>query len=492
VAEHRLTAHVLFWVFETLRAVAERVSVDARKTERLARRANRLIAREGDPVPVSSHWEEVIQAVQDVCEDEAMLTDRYLGSLGPGTSPIPYSPYLTFEGSLAPVLRLIRELLEADVPFFLLLDDFDVLDAYQQELVFGTAAKREFRVVCFKYGVMVGGRKTRRAGPDRTYRPGDDFDLVSLDWVEGGLLDAYTEAAREIGEKRLSLAEWQHPLDGLFADWEHGKSIQQEVRAAMDEEWDSMPEGERPTDKKSDYFSKYGNARYFQELRRRGIVERYAGLSYLIDVSSGIIRQFLEQCKLILDAAHDVGWKPDSGSPIGADLQNRVLRGYSHAFFDNINQAAGSTDDLLSGELGITSQEVANLVESLSDLFYARLHHPGHGEPEIITIAVKGELKEHPRVLLAVAVRESIVHGFSYPPKTAGGSPLPAYLLNRRLCPRRNLSPHRMQGRIEVTAEDVVLATKDRRAFVSKFMPAELVGAAPDAGQRELLSKDEL
>jgi len=492
VAEHRLTAHILFWLFETLKTVTQHVPLDGKEAERLADRANKLITIAGDSVPNSSDCSEVITGIQDVCENEAVLTDHYLASLAPSASPIRYTPYLTLEGALKPLLRLVRGFLGAEVPFFLLLDDFDVLDAYQQELIFAVAGKREFDLICFKYGVMVLGRKTHRAGPDHTYRPGDDFDWVSLDWVEGGLLSAYTEAAREIGQKRLELAGWKHTLAGLFAEWEHGKTVQEEVRAAMGQEWESIPAEKRPTQKKADYYGKYGNARYFQQLRQRGTVERYAGLDDLINVSSGIIRQFLEQCKLVVDDAHDQGWNPDDGKAISAELQNQRVRRYSRTFFDNINQAAGSGDDLLSDDLGVTSQEMATLVESLSDLFYARLHYPGHGEPEIITIAVKGEMTKPAQALLSVAVRESIVHAFSYPPKTSGGGPLPAYMLNRRLCPRRNLSARRMQGRIEMSAADVILASQDRRAIVSRFMPQDGAERTEKTGQRELPSEDDV
>jgi len=484
VGEDRLVAHILWWTFETMKSVVKRRSLPSSGIRRLARRAGKLIAREGLGVEDGADFAELAQGIQDECVDEANRTDRYLGSLHPGGQPLAYAPQLTMQGTLVPVLRLLKQVLGIQLPFFLLLDDFDVLEGSQQETVFAVAGDREFGLVCFKYGVMTKGKKTSHAGRNRTYRPGDDFDVVHLDWVEGGLLDQYAEAAQQIGARRLEVAKWNLGLEDLFVPWPHGQSVREQIVAAMHEEWESLPAAERRTEAKSEYVSKYGNARYFQELRKRKVAERYAGVEYITEVSSGIIRQFLEMCKAILDRAYDGGWRPDSDSSISPEIQDEEIRKYSHAFFDNLNQTSGHADELLSGDLAVTSQELARLAESLSDLFYARLHYLRHGEPEIITVAVTDEVGPQARVLLDVAVRESILHEFTYPPKTASGSRVPAYMLNRRLTPRRNLSPRRMQGRIEVTSEDVLLGTRNREAFVAKFMPTP---PTPGSDQETLL-----
>ena len=471
VAEHRLVSHILYFVLGCAAKASEHRLIDGKKSERMARRLASLLARQGDGVPVSTHLEDVLVVGQDICRDEARRTDEYLGSFLPASQPVPFRPFLTFDSCLFPVLELLQEVLDARLPFFLLLDDYDVLDDYQQELVFSVAAKRDFHLVCMKYGVMREGRKTMRAGKNRTYRPGDDYDPVDLDWVDWGLQDAYRSTVLEIAERRLQIAHWACSFDDVFPTWQRGEELHREIMGQMCDEWEALPAEQRPCKSKSDYVHKYGNARYFQYLRQHRIRERYAGTSYIVDVSSGIIRQFLEQGKLMIDAARDRGWQPGGGEGISPEAQDNAARAYSTSFFDNINQTVGSTGELLDEESGVTSQEMARLVESLSDLFYARLHCANHGEPEIITVAIRGAIGERAHAILRVAVRESILHRFAYPPKTPGGPPLPAYMLNRRLAPRRGLSPRNMQGRIEITADDLLLAIDDRETFVTKFMP---------------------
>jgi hypothetical protein len=340
---------------------------------------------------------------------------------------------------------------------------------------------------------MSEGKKIDLSGPGRTFRPGDDYDPIDLDWVERGLLHTdYPDALTLIAAKRLKEAGWESlltkslpdvPENGtrieevirntrditneLFPSWEYGEKLRKEVRQKMYDEWEKAKP--KPTRKKSDYFSKYGNARYFQTLRSRQQSERYAGYDYIITISSGIIRQFLEICSEILGLAYKNGWSVEGGTGISAEIQDRAIKDYSEAFFRNLNKGAGSHSKQDLGEK-ISSEEVSDLIEALSDLFYERLHWKNHGEPEILAFALKDH-DPYVEAVLRVCVRESVLQKFSYPPKTAKGGRLPAYILNRRLVPRRSLSALRMQGRIEVTSADVLLALRDRTSFLKKFMP---------------------
>jgi len=367
-----------------------------------------------------------------------------------------------------------------------MLDDFDVLEPYQQECVFKVASHREFSTMCFKFGVMVLGRKIPLSGPDRTFRPGDDYDPIDLDWTQGGLHDNYQEAAIEIAAARLRDANWPIDLDALLPAWGRGVEIWEELKLEMQKEWDDAIE--KQTDSKSDYISKYGNARFFQRLRQSKISMRYAGLDYITMVSSGIFRQFLEACKLIFDRAHDRGWLPENGG-VSPEIQDEAIREYSDEMMQQFTRTSGDSQALLSGNIEVSSQHMATLIESLSDLFYSRLHTPEHGEPEIICVAIRDDLNQCPEAFtyLKIAVRESILHRFQYPPKSAGGPPLPAYMLNRRLGPRRDLSIQRMQGRIEIEANHIVLAASDRKKFFAAVTAKE---ANEASGQYELKLKN--
>lgn len=476
IFEHRLSLQLLYDVLETMKSVYEHFPPNADQFLRVKKNLNLLLKVNGELDGCKNHRDMIVAAQDHINFTLIQQVDEYLGSVSPGGSSqeTGFNPSLTLTGQLLPLLNLLRQSCVTAAPFFLMLDDFDVLEAYQQARVFKTASKREFSTACFKFGVMVLGRKSMLSGESRTFRSSDDYDRIDLDWTRGGLHDKYQTALVEIGNARLEAADsgWPAALSALLPDWQRGTEIFSAVKALMEVEWEALEE--KPTESKSDYVSKYGSARFFQTLRNKKIRMRYAGIENVTLVSSGIYRQFLEACKLIFDRAHDRNWRPkDRGVP--PEIQDDAIREYSEEMIQQFSRTSGDSQALLCGDIEVTSSHMITLIDSLCDVFYSRLHTPvgtlGEGEPEIICVAIRDELKQCPEaeILLNIGVRESILHRFTYKPKTAGGPPLPAFMLNRRLGPRRDLSIRRMQGRIEVEARDIILAANDRRKFFDKI-----------------------
>jgi len=490
IFEHRLTADICVQILMTMKEVTTNLGLLSKRSNGIENRLGRIQSAPKEWIDNASSLPDILDVYRDVLRQQTRSVDEYLRDYE-GSS---FTPFLTLSGFLYDMIVLFKETLGLDhCCIFLLLDDFDVLHNWQQEALFAIAAQRRFDLVCFKLGVMSEGIKVRTAGEGRTFRPGDDYDHVFLDMIERGLLRKdYPDAVTLIAAKRIKESAWlgfsekipqlsmnvetdegvikacDTILRELFPIWEHGKIIRREIKSAMEKEWkDANP---KPTKAKNDYFSKYGNARYFQRLRQLRQYERYAGYDYMVAISSGIVRQFLEICSHTVSEAYKDHWNHIQGAGISAEIQDRAMIGYSKAFFDNLNKGAGAHGELSKLGYGVTSQDVADLIEALCDLFYERLHYAGHREPEIITFSLKNS-SEYVENLLKVCVRESVLQKFTYPPKTAGQTQLPAYALNKRLVPRRSISALRMQGRIEMTASDIESAVKDRGYLIKRFMP---------------------
>lgn len=499
IFEHRLTAALCVSILETMKEVAASLGRSLESGDELSRIVNRIIDAPHEWLQSPANIVAVLDVYRDALRREARLVDEFLRN----PSDISFFPKLSLTGTMYDLLELFQEYFGLKGScFFLLLDDFDVLHDWQQQILLGVAAQRKFDLVCFKFGIMSEGLKTRLAGSQRTFRPGDDFDPITLDMVERGMLrNDYPVAVKLIAAKRLKESGWDRVfgqtlpelnekvgavkdvinatnnlLNNLFPLWVHGGKIKDEIREAMEAEWDRAEK--KPTKKRNDYFSKYGNARYFRSLRGKKQRERYAGFEYMVLISSGIVRQFLEICSLAIGEAYKDGWSPQKADSITAETQDRAIRDYSESFFQNLNKGGGAHVSLDLGQ-SITSQIITDLIEALSDLFYERLHYPGHGEPEILAFALKDS---NPFVdeLLRVCVRESVFQKFRYAPKTPGEGRLMTYILNRRLVPRRDLSALRMQGRIEMNANDLSLAISNRQRFIKRFMPTGYQPAQPE------------
>ena len=471
IFEHRLTLQLLHSTTETLESIFEYGKLPESEFDEFKEMLTDLLGA-SDRFEKTNNIHRLFQKVKRYIDTVLVVdVDKHLSSISFGNEDqFPaFNPWLKLS-SLHSFLRNVRELCSIQIPFFLILDDFDVLRSEQQSCVMKMASQRDLTNVCYKFGIMVLGQKTGITGSGRTFRSSGDYEHIDLDWTEGGLHEKYYEIITEIAGVRLEAAGWPKCMTDILPVWEYGHLKREEIKNIMASEWDCASEDNKPTVKKSDFFSKYGNARYFQYLRGKKIHLRYAGFDDIMMVSSGIFRQFLEVNYHVFNHALNGGLKP-GGSAISAEIQDKAIREYSESMIRDISKTAGDADVLLSGKTEITSQHMMTLIHSFSDLFYSRLHAANHGEPEIICIAIRDELSEHhdAEAYLNIAVRESILHRFEYPPKTAGGAPLKAFMLNRRLGPRRNLSISRMQGRIEISCDDLLLAVSDRKAFIERI-----------------------
>ena len=467
--EHRLVLHCISSTIATLQVLLTYRPIHAENLRRIKSRLGAILSE--PEVQNCQDWREMLTFANDTINIRVLEEDIYLSSLSDKDAPS-FNPYLTLSGQFIPFLELLKEILVLKCPFFLLLDDFDVLRPSQQICIFRTASARKHNLICFKYGIMTLGKKVGLSGSGRTYREGSDYNRVSFDWTRKGWQNNYKRVCELITEARIRDKGWPDRPFRTFIDfWTHGEKVRQIVKRLMQTEYKKLPTRNKPKTF-TNFWTKYGNAKYFQHLRKNHIPYRNAGYQDIIDVSSGIIRQYLEMCKEIVTKASAQGWTPTSASPISPEIQNDEMRKYSQNMIHELCQTAGTTDALLFGDITITSRQMVTLIESLCDLFYHRLHSGGR-EPEIFTIAIRGPLEtnQHAKLLLDVAVRESILQlrDDPYPPKTAGGPPLPTYMLNRRLLPRRDRSP-RMQGRIEMGAPDIADAATRPEVFTNKYI----------------------
>jgi hypothetical protein len=472
--EHRLVLFLLSHVLRTTSAINKYVQIASagfgQFTDRFA------VLLQEPRIRECLNWDEFYDFAQNTIDLQVTEEDLFLGSMSVRLNPPEtFNAWLTLSSQLIPLLELTRKVFSIRAPFFLLLDDFDVLRPSQQTLIFSAASARRLEVVAFKYGVMSLGKKTDMSGTGRRYREGDDYSKVSLDfWSGGGQQGDYRKAVEKLTAKRLEQRGWPERQFGvMLAEWARGRELREETKNLMRKEWKQLSASKRPKTFEN-YWTKYGNARFFQLLAKRKIRHLYAGYDTVVDVSSGIYRQYVELCSQIVSAALTRGWRPNSEQLISSTIQDGAIRSYSGAMKDSLSVTAGNLPMTLPGATEVTSKAIATFVDSLSSLFKSRLASFGR-EPEIFSIAIRGDLNANPtaKALLDVAVRESILHHRAdYTPKTGGGQPLPTYMLNRRLAPRIGLGL-RIQGRIEVTPQDVVLAAENPDAFLKRFQDGD-------------------
>lgn len=418
-----------------------------------------------------------LQTAIDEIDLSLVVVNEHIASLLPGGAPTDFNPWLSPVTTFITVFERVKRALGMKAPFFLLIDDFDQLSSDQQSILFSAAAARRHDIVCYKFGVMSGGQKTFLAGDGRTFREGDDYNFVALDWGDGGLNtddsnSSYVKTVDEICERRMRRAKWPTSvnLSTLLDNWEIGKRLRDEAKALASIEYDQLRPEARPNTF-DNFWTKQGNAKYFRLLAKRKTQHRYAGKSTVIDLSSGIFRQFLELCSGIVDLAlTDAKWNPATGEKIGSEKQNKAIREWSKDMYRSLG-SSGDVSTLRRSDQIITSQHLINLANSLSKFFQARLMSDSK-DPEVIAIAIREDLPStsFAQCLLDVAVRESVLQSRSvdYPSKSGGGDRFPTYLLNRRLVPHVGIGS-KLQGRHEIDGALLTLAATDPDQFLKKM-----------------------
>lgn len=401
-------------------------------------------------------------------------TKEHISSLLPGGTVTAFNPWLTLSGSLFSLLNEYKTALNLKGPFFLLIDDFDQLNAEQQTLFFSAASARRHDVVCYKFGIMSEGQKASLAGDGRTYREGDDYNFVRLDWVDGGLetgnqTSNYVKAVDAIFKRRMLLSSWPDSmtLAGLLDNWSYGKMLREEAKETAMLDYEKLLPSERPQSFEN-YWSKQGNAKYFRLIAKNRTFHRYAGRSAVIELSSGIFRQFLELCSGIVDIALADGWSPATGKKIRVEKQNKAIREWSKDMFRSLG-SSGDVSSLGKKEHVITSENLINLANSLCRYFQMRLLSDSK-DPEVIAISIRDILlnDSFEKCLLDVAVRESVLQRrfVDYTSKSGSAERLPTFVLNRRLVPHAGIGT-KLQGRHEISSALLRLAAEDTEAFLN-------------------------
>ena len=447
-----------------------------------------------DEFDLCNDWTNLAIITSEICNMRLEELDQHIASILPGETNIPFNPWLSISTSFFTLLKSLYQDFQLSAPFYILLDDFDTLNIEQQSLIFKVARERKHSLLCFKFGIMTLGQKTNIASDNHTYREGDDYHLVSLNWVDHGLSSRkgeqgnYKLTVAEIAKRRIEESNWPSDIkfETIFNTWSHGNEIRKEVKQLSKAEYESMPVNERPTNFDS-FWAKQGDSKFFRYLKSKKIEHKYAGSSTIIALSSGIFRQFLEISSNIVLAALDSDWEP-SKKKIGPVIQNQAIREYSRDMFRSLGVTAGDTSSLSQYNYEITSTHLVNFTQCLLNLFSSRLYY-GNKDAEVIAISIKDGLREnsYAKALLDIAVRESILHkrSIDYTAKSGGIDRLPTYMLNRRLAPCGNLGL-KMQGRYELSKHDIEIAAKTPELFLKKYSIKKRISIVGDKNQGTL------
>jgi hypothetical protein len=414
----------------------------------------------------------VFNLIEFVCKQLYNDVDQYIKRLAFADVPPIYQgsicEYLDF---LYPLLDELRALsfMPAGKPIYLLIDDADNLSLTQTTILNTWVSQRTTSQVSLKISTQLN-YKTYRTASNITIDSPHDYNDVNISTVYTSQKNHYRKRVQEIIERRLKNA-------GLNTSVEEFFPIDEEQQKKVDAIAERIISGEIVTPnayRDGDKVYRYAVSEYMKQLSgpskstkkgssKSGMLFRYAGFRDMVDISSGIIRNFLELAARMysLEQAEDPDKPVVSIQPI---IQNKAIKAYSDEFLHS------TLEKLVDGEKAAGSSvahRLQNLVHSIGGMFKVIMYSDA-SQRRIFSIA----LTNIPDAEIADVLKLGIRYGYlqestiSYREGTGRAK---RYSLSRRLAPSFSLMATSFAGDQFMTNTELKSAMHGHRAFVAKF-----------------------
>ncbi len=368
----------------------------------------------------------------------------------------------------------IRELNGSRVYF--LMDEFENLLAYQQQVIFTL-----MKLAPFSLSVKIAVRTDlgMTTNVDLQDQPLQDRDApaIRLDYDPGS--QSYRDLLKEIARRRLrsegyvqeDITQLLQPFaltEDLDAD-----ALQEELARHLSDRGESIEElsVERVTELHHNLDVGLVFRRLHREGRMRG--KAYGGFETFAMLSSGIVSNFMELCKMAIYFAEQDGVAVADGAVISVPHQTRAANTVSEALLRRI-----------ASDVPTHGEALRQLVIDLGDILQSRLlQHPSEPEAARLTLtdaqnilrAENAHVKEMIDAATEWSMLQEVVPTSAYRPRHRSDVRPSEWILNRIYAPALQIS-YRARWRCEVaTSQLASLLDPDRREEAVATLSTQLV-----------------
>ena len=450
VSEHFLALAIVFHLAESLGPVLPAITEEESSALRME-----LEFYFGFKLPTHTN---ILDAIGQVAQRESIRAQR---TLNDPTRDALYPQALSFASLVVPLMRALRktEVLH-DSHFMLMVDDAHSLNRPQVEALNSWIAYRDRKLYSFKVASARVGQPNKATASGGDILEGHDFLTIDMERPIHNESSDYGRFAAKVVSRRLqrvgvdSTPEDCFPVhEGLKRELEEaGERVRAKVARTLS---DGRPKA------MADYVYKHRWAEYMRERSPKANRPRYSGFSTLTFISTGVIRNLLEPCWWMWDAAMselaDDERAPAMLSCISPGIQARKILERSDAAWDRL----GKLDVTIEGCSHINRKRVQSMFEKLGQFFVRRLQ--GHrSEPNATSFSLSAKddmvmLELDP--LLDIAQRAQLLYVRTGAAKTKGKRE-EYYVPNRILWPSIGLDPHGQHARASIRAGDLLNAAE--------------------------------
>jgi hypothetical protein len=373
----------------------------------------------------------------------------YLNRLIGATENVKYDgPILLYSDFLFELLRAVRRLpFLPDGPIFLLVDDADNLNTIQKKILNSWVSQRTTNEISLKISTQLRYNTFRTINDSRIDTP-HDYSEVNLNDIYTTKKGLFLERMKDMIKRRLIKNGYG---DASAYDF-FPNDREQEARISVIF---------KTYEAKHDYHFAYRYARpdFIKQLEGNRYTYSYAGFEQLVNVSSGIMREFINfSYKMYSSQQAKLPNQPIDF--IQSSIQDQQIRQYSDDFLYS------EFDKLISDSENDSSKltKLRNLINGLGGLFFTILISDA-SERRVFSIALKDEPSAELKEILELGVQFGYLHKSLIGNKHGTGKSR-LYILNRLLAPHFNLDPSSFAGYKFVESQTLALALDKPQAFV--------------------------
>jgi len=440
----------------------------------------------------------ILNAINAQLENEYNIAMNYVNKLGLFKETLPefkgwFFNYLDF---LLPLLSGLQKIdFFPKCPVYLMIDDAHSMTFLQTQILNSWIATRTSRKISIKVSTQYNYKTfytVTGASIDtpHDYKQIDMSDIYTARTRKG----SYKNMVRDILRKRFNKYGYgdMDPETFFPANQEQEEKIQNIYNAYVERHRKKEGHGYYPTD---DAY-RYARADYISSLQgksKSGSTYSYSGFDQLVNISSGIIRYFLDAAFEMYAEQEN---KEASITKIEPGIQNTIVRELADKFLKN-----EISDYQIGGHnIAVPKEDFSKLVNLINafGLLFSTIMHSNRSERRVFSIAISDdELSDETNRILQLGVNYAYLHRSTIGRKEKGRGRTWLYVLNRRLAPIWTLDPNSFAGYLFIqnkyleaamlNPRSILNRLKDKQDYNEKNQPIQLT--LFDIDTREVVSQ---
>lgn len=450
INEHLLTTFVASKCFSNLLTFEEEVNANFKELERFYNETFlwhvEISGQNTDEYKVS--FETGIECVKKIIS----ILDRMLigcknyckRALIPDNKEEYNGPLCNYLDFLYPILLELKTLsfIPQNRPVFILADDAGYLNETQTKILNTWVSFRTSDNVSIKISTQLD-YKSHLTVTNKTIDSPHDFSRVNIATIYTNSKDNYYHRIEDIVRRRLKkfLNKELEPKDFFPAD----NNQQLAIKAIFEKLKEENHDDEKHY-KAGDAARRYASSEYLKTLKKKkaGSTLNYSGFDNLVDISSGIIRHFLEPASIMF-SDHVSKNNPQEISCIPVSIQDEIIQTYSRKFledeFESVHEVHG---EKANNENLSKADKLFNLISGLGQMFH-RIFVSERTERVVFSVALNDTPDSELSEIIDLAEHYGYLHKSSIGNKQGTGR-CRLYILSRTLAPYFKLDPSGFKG----------------------------------------------